>query len=66
MPQEVKQSLYVKQFNPANPNRFHGMFPLLDNDVSHKEFMDMGSPIEEADEVERTKYLVEETPMPRG
>jgi len=26
----------------------------------------MGSPIEEADETERTKYLVEETPMPQG
>ena len=24
----------------------------------------MGAPIEEADEIERTKYLVEDTPMP--
>ena len=42
------------------------MFPLIDNDASHKEFFDMGSPYEEADEEERTKYLVEETPMPQG
>ena len=53
LPDEVKSSLYVRQFNKNNVNRFHGMFPLLDNDVSHKEFFDMGSPIEEADEDER-------------
>ena len=66
LPQEVKQSLLVRQFNAENINRFHGLFPLLDNDVSHKEFFDMGSPIEEADDEERNKYLVEETPMPQG
>ena len=66
LPDEVKSSLYVRQFNKNNVNRFHGMFPLLDNDVSHKEFFDMGSPIEEADEDERQRYLVEETPMPQG
>ena len=43
-----------------------GFFPLIDNDTSHKEFFDMGCPYEEVDETERTKYLVEETPMPQG
>mmetsp|Transcript_35487 Transcript_35487/g.43446 ORF Transcript_35487/g.43446 Transcript_35487/m.43446 type:complete len:135 (+) Transcript_35487:19-423(+) len=66
LPDSVKNTLLLKQFNPDNENRFHGLFPLIDNDVSHKEFFDMGSPIEEADETERSKYLVEETPMPQG
>jgi len=65
MPVDVKRKLYVKQFNAENSNMMRGMFPLLDNDVSHKEFFDMGAPFEEADEMERTKYLVEQTPMPQ-
>ena len=66
MPEEEKKKLYTRQFNPENTNMFHGMFPFIENDPSHKEFFDMGSPYEEADAIERTKFLVEETPMPRG
>ena len=64
MPDSEKRKIYVQQFNSENQNRLHGFFPFIDNDTSHKEFFDMGAPIEEADEVELTKYLVEDTPMP--
>ena len=53
MPDEVKHKLKTRQFNPENRNIFHGLFPFIDNDPSHKEFFDMGSPIEDADENER-------------
>ena len=53
MPETEKRKLYTHQFNPENANKFHGLFPFIDNDPSHKEFFDMGSPIEEADENER-------------
>ena len=64
MPDSEKSKLYTKQFNPENTNGYHGFFPFIDNDPSHKEFFDMGSPYEEADENERTCYLVEDTPLP--
>ena len=64
MPDSEKRKIYVQQFNPENQNRYHGYFPFIDNDTSHKEFFDMGAPIEQADEIELTKYLVEDTPMP--
>ena len=58
MPESEKRKLYTQQFNAENPNRFKGFYPFLDNDASHKEFFDMGPPIEEADELERTKYFL--------
>ena len=64
MPESEKKHLYTKQFNKANKNMFHGLFPFIDNDVSHKEFFDMGSPYEDADREERKQYLVEQTPLP--
>ena len=66
MPDSEKRKLYVQQFNADNSNRYHGFFPFIDNDPSHKEFFDMGSPIEDCDEIERQKYLVEETPFPQA
>ena len=64
IPEEEKKKLYTNHYNPANKNLYHGMTPFIDNDPSHKELFDMGVPYEEADEIERTKILVEETPMP--
>lgn len=66
MPDTEKRKLYTKQFNPENSNMFHGLFPFIDNDASHKEFFDMGAPYDEADEFERTQLLVEDTRMPDG
>ena len=45
---------------------YHGLFPFIDNDTSHKEFFDMGSPYEDASEEEKKQYLVEETPLPKS
>lgn len=64
MPDSEKKKLQMKQFNQDNPNMYHGLTPFIDNDVSHKEFFDMGSPYEDADEEERKQYLVEDTPLP--
>lgn len=45
LPLEKKMQMALKQFNPGNKNIFHGYFPFLDSDVSHKEFFDMGRPV---------------------
>ena len=67
MPQDVKRTLYTKQFDSENPNQLRGFFPFQkDDDESSKEFFDMGCPYHETEGCERTKYLVEETPMPEG
>ena len=54
MPDTEKRKLYTKKFNQENANAYHGFYPFIDNDPSHKEFFDMGSAYEEADEMERT------------
>ena len=38
----------------------------MDNDPSHKEFYDMGLPIEEIDQDQLKYPLVEESPMPKA
>ena len=44
--QEIKKKAWPKHLNSKNPNIFRGWFPFMDNDPSHKEFYDMGLPIE--------------------
>ena len=33
-----------RHFNKENQNIYHGYFPFIENDKSHKEFLDMGRP----------------------
>ena len=40
-------------FNPENKNIYHGYFPFLPSDVSHKEFYDMPRPLEDISDWER-------------
>jgi len=46
IPLEEKEDLKVRHLNPNNLNIYRGFFPFLDNDMSHKEFIDMGRPIQ--------------------
>ena len=57
MPDTEKRKLYTRKFNAENANTYRGFCPFIANDASHKEFFDMGSPYEEADEEERKKVL---------
>ena len=50
LPQSVKKQGWPKHLNKKNSNVYRGWIPFLDNDPSHKEFYDMGLPIEEMDE----------------
>ena len=45
LPQDTKMQMALKHFNGRNKNIYHGYFPFLDSDPSHKEFYDMGRPI---------------------
>lgn len=53
LPASVKRKLTVAHFGPGNSNIYHGYFPFLDNDPSHKEFYDMGRPYADYSEWER-------------
>ena len=66
MPDSEKRKLYSHHHNPENSNLYHGFTPFIDNDASHKEFMDMGVPVSEISDDEMQKILVERTPMPSG
>ena len=44
LPIEEKIQMAPKHFNAENTNMFHGYFPFIENDVSHKEFIDCGRP----------------------
>ena len=44
LPIEDKMRMAPKHFNPDNGNMFHGYFPFIENDISHKEFLDCGRP----------------------
>ena len=50
LPDSVKDKLKPKHRNKANSNIYRGWFPFEDNDVSHKEFFDMGAPYDEISE----------------
>ena len=47
MPLEVKMKLALKHFNNETSNLYRGYFPFIDNDPSHKEFYDIGRPLED-------------------
>lgn len=53
LPAEVKRKITVAHFGPGNRNIYHGYFPFLDNDPSHKEFYDMGRPYKDYSAWER-------------
>ena len=56
-----------KHHNPQSKNIYHGYFPFLESDPSHKEFIDLGRPIEEISEWERKGCaLYEKNPWPEG
>ena len=42
IPADAKHKLKLRHFNKENSNLTRGFFPFIDNDVSHKEFYDMG------------------------
>ena len=53
LPQEMKMSMAPKHFAPENKNIYHGYFPFLESDVSHKEMYDMPRPLSDISEWER-------------
>ena len=61
-----KKKLYMRHYNLENKNRYRGMVPFLDNDVSHKEFFDMGYPWEWTSDEQRVYPLIEKTPFPES
>ena len=42
IPDKIKKQGQPKHLNNKNENIYRGWFPFLDNDISHKEFFDMG------------------------
>ena len=54
----------LKHFNKKNENVYRGWFPFLDNDISHKEFFDMGQPYKDVSDDQKLYPLVEATPFP--
>jgi len=66
LPDDEKRKMYLKQDNPNNPNVYRGYQPFKANDASHKEFLDMGCPVEMLSEYERAMPLYEATPMAGG
>ena len=50
LPNDVKHKLKPKHFVKEHKNVWRGWFPFLDNDISHKEFFDMGAPWHEVSE----------------
>ena len=65
LPDKVKLAGQPKHINKKNENVYRGWFPFFDNDVSHKEFFDMGCPLKEMSEEQKQYPLVEETPFPK-
>lgn len=64
LPPSVKHSLKVHHHNKSNKNVYRGLAPFLDNDPSHKEFLDMGMPWHLTSENHKKYKIVEETPFP--
>lgn len=62
-PIEVKMKLALAHYQPGNKNLYQGYFPFLENDPSHKEFLDMNRPYEDFSEWEKSGCsLYEERP----
>ncbi len=66
MSEEDKRALYLNQDNANNKNFYRGYFPFKPNDPSHKEFFDMGGPLERLSASERALPLYEPTPTVGG
>jgi isopenicillin N synthase-like dioxygenase len=47
LPLEEKIKMAPRHHNEKNENIFHGYFPFIKNDSSHKEFFDMGRSIDD-------------------
>ena len=65
LPDSVKHKLKPKHVVKSHQNVWRGWFPFLDNDISHKEFFDMGAPWHEVTEHQKQFPIVEETPFPK-
>jgi len=64
LPDEVKHTLKLQQFNQDNQNTYRGFIPFIDNDASHKEMLDMGCDYKTLSEEEKQYPLNQETPFP--
>ena len=53
LPDQIKKRGQPKHLNKTSANVYRGWFPFFDNDVSHKEFFDMGCPYEEMSEAHK-------------
>ena len=66
LPDKIKHQMKPRNYVKSHTNNFRGWFPFLDNDVSHKEFFDMGAPWHEVSDHQRQFPCVEETPFPKA
>lgn len=65
MPDAVKDKIIMNHFNhPQNPNHYRGLAPFLDNDISHKEFFEVGLDLSKVSDLEKQLPLHEATPWP--
>ena len=53
LPIDVKMKMAPKHLNKNNKNIYHGYFPFIEGDPSHKEFYDMPRPFEDISQWER-------------
>ena len=66
-PIDVKMAMALKHFAPANQNIYHGYFPFIQGDPSHKEIYDMARPFEDITTWEKGGCpLYEPTPWTLG
>jgi len=67
LPLEVKMTMALKHFRSANENIYHGYFPFIEGDPSHKEIYDMSRPLTDITKWERDGCpLYEEQPWMKG
>jgi hypothetical protein len=59
LPKEDKDRMTKKFWNPANPNKYRGLAPFIDNDPSHVEIYDMGLDYDKVSEEERDYQIHE-------
>jgi len=65
LPNDVKDKLVMNHFNhPDSPNHYRGLAPFIDNDISHKEFLEVGLDLSKVSDLEKQLPLHEETPWP--
>lgn len=66
LPEKIKHKMKPNHINKDNSNMYRGWFPFMDNDISHKEFFDMGCDYNEISENQKAYPIVEETPFPKS